>query len=76
MSEYTMHLLLEINRLKAEILVKDTEIEALRNKKIIGLDDGEMPVLSFLGRSPITFNETRLICDAITEELRKKNDCK
>ena len=25
-----MHLLLEINRLKAEILVKDTEIEALK----------------------------------------------
>jgi len=33
MSENTMHLLLEINRLKAEILVKDTEIETLKPYK-------------------------------------------
>jgi len=32
MSEDTMHLLLEINRLKAEILVKDTEIKELKLK--------------------------------------------
>jgi len=32
MNENTMHLLLEINRLKAEILVKDTEIEVLKKE--------------------------------------------
>jgi hypothetical protein len=40
MSEDTMHLLLEINRLKAEILVKDTEIEALKAQLEKSVADG------------------------------------
>ncbi len=50
-------------------------------KRIIGLEDGELPVLYVTlvlnGRraiSPVNFQETRIICDSLTDQLRKKNE--
>jgi predicted RNase H-like nuclease (RuvC/YqgF family) len=71
MNENTMHLLLEINRLKAEILVNDTEIESLKMGFVgNGTADSELAeTRAMANRMSLTIKKQQEEIEALKKEL-------